>query len=89
MIYCIHENICNIEEIWSINKNFTELEEWILSNLTENEAFCSGVMVGIGLEQQRVIAAHEQKKPLIIGDKMFYLQSGLERLQEVLEKICK
>lgn len=60
-----------------------------MSDLTENEAFYSGIMVGIGLEQQRVIVAHKQKKPLIIGDEMFYLQSGRERLQEVLEKICK
>lgn len=60
-----------------------------MSKETENEAFGSGIVVGIGLEQQRVIAAHKQKKPLIIGDEMFYLQSGRERLQEVLEKICK
>lgn len=60
-----------------------------MSNLTENEAFCNGIMVGIGLALQRVIAAHKQKKPLIIGDEMFYLQSGRERLAEVLEKICK
>lgn len=60
-----------------------------MSKETENEAFCSGIVVGIGLEQSRVIAAHKEKKPLIIGDEMFYLQSGRERLAEVLEKICK
>ena len=68
---------------------FKRLEEWILSDLMKNEAFCSGIVVGIGLQQRRIIAAHERKEPLIIGDELFYLQSGRERLAEFLEKICK
>lgn len=57
--------------------------------LMENEAFCTGVAVGVALHQQRVIAAHEREEPLIIGDDLYYLQSGRERLEEFLNKICK
>lgn len=51
-------------------------------------AFCSGVAVGIGIYQRMIVAAHEKKKPLKIGEDLFYIQNGRERLQEVLEKIC-
>lgn len=52
-------------------------------------AFCHGVAVGICLYQRAVVSAHEKKKPLKIGDTLYYLQDGRERLQEVLEKMCK
>ena len=51
--------------------------------------FSNGVMVGIGLYQRMVIYAHERKKPLRIGEDFYYIQNGRERLQEVLEKICR
>lgn len=60
----------------------------VLRKLIER-AFCNGVAVGIGLYQRMVITAHEKKKPLCIEDNLFYIQSGRERLQEVLEKICR
>lgn len=60
-----------------------------MSNLLENEAFASGVAVGIGLYQQKVVMAHERKEHLKIGDNLYYVQDGRERLAEVLEKICK
>lgn len=52
-------------------------------------AFCNGVAVGIIIYQKMVIAAHEKKKPLKIGEDLFYIQNGRERLQEVMEKICR
>lgn len=56
----------------------------------ENEAFYSGIVVGIGLQQWRIIAAHEQKEPLVVGDTVFYLQSGRERLMEkMMNDICE
>ena len=55
----------------------------------ENEAFCIGVSVGIHIFQQKVLTAHKQREGLKIGDNLYYIQSGRERLQEVLEKICK
>ena len=60
-----------------------------MDDLLENEAFGVGLNVGINLYQQKVIAAHEQKEPLIVGDSLYYLQSGRERLAEFSEKICK
>lgn len=60
-----------------------------MSRETEQEAFINGVAVGINLHQQRIIAAHKRKEPLVIGDNLFYLQSGRERLEEFLEKICE
>lgn len=60
-----------------------------MSDLLENEAFISGVAVGIGLYQQKVVMAHERKEHLKIGDNLYYVQDGRERLAEVLEKICK
>lgn len=60
-----------------------------MSKETEQEAFINGIAVGINLHQQRVIAAHNRKEPLIIGDNLYYLQSGRERLEDFLNKICK
>ncbi len=55
----------------------------------ENEAFCMGVAVGINLHQQKVIEAHKRKVPLKVGDTLYYLQSGRERLQEMIDKVCR
>lgn len=60
-----------------------------MSKETENELFTKGIIVGINLHQQRAIAAHKRKEPLIIGDTLYYLQSGRERLEEYLNKICR
>ncbi|MEY8425552.1 hypothetical protein AALB52_23255 [Lachnospiraceae bacterium 38-14] len=60
-----------------------------MEQLMENEAFCIGVNVGIHIFQQKVLTAHKQREGLKIGDNLYYIQSGRERLQEVLEKICK
>lgn len=60
----------------------------ILRKLIER-AFCNGIAVGICLYQRAVVAAHKQKKPLKIGDNLYYVQDGKERLAEVLDKICK
>ncbi len=60
-----------------------------MSDLMNNEAFCTGVHVGISLCQQKVIAAHKRKEPLKIGDKLYYVQDGRERLAEMIEKVCR
>ena len=61
----------------------------MLDELMENEAFINGVAVGISLHQQRVLAAHRHKEPLIIGNNMYYIQDGRERLQDVIDRICR
>lgn len=60
-----------------------------MNDLAEDETFCSGVAVGISLHQQKVIAAHERREPLKIGNTLYYLQDGRERLQEMFDKICQ
>lgn len=55
----------------------------------ESEAFCCGVAVGINLHQQKVVMVSERKKPLKIGDELYYVQNGRQRLKEMIEKICK
>ena len=57
--------------------------------MIESEAFCCGVSVGINLHQQKVVMASESKEPLKIGDELYYVQNGKERLQEMIETICK
>ena len=57
--------------------------------MIESEAFCCGVSVGINLHQQKVVMASERKEPLKIGDELYYIQNGRERLQEMIENICK
>ena len=51
--------------------------------------FCNGIAFGICLYQMAVVTAHRSKKPLKIGDNLYYVQDGRERLAEVLEKICR
>ena len=60
-----------------------------MKELEENEAFVTGVATGISLYQNKVVTAHDRKEPLKIGDNLYYIQSGRERLQEVIDKICK
>ena len=60
-----------------------------MKEMIESEAFCTGVAVGINLHQQKVIMASERKEPLKIGDELYYVQNGRERLQEMIENICK
>lgn len=60
-----------------------------MKKLMENEAFCTGIAVGINIHQQKVITAHERKEPLKIGDELYFLQTGRERLTEVLDRICE
>lgn len=55
----------------------------------ENEAFCTGVAVGIGLYEQKVVMAHEKRQHLKIGQNLYYVQDGRERLQEMLNRICR
>ena len=55
----------------------------------ESEAFCNGLAMGIALYQQRIIAAHDQKGHLKIGEKLYYVQDGRERLTEMLDRILE
>lgn len=60
-----------------------------LHDLLKDKAFCTGLNLGIHLHQQRVIVAHKRKEPLKIGNNLYYIQDGRERLKEMIEKICE
>lgn len=60
-----------------------------MKDLLENELFCTGISVGISLCQQILLTAHERGEPLIVGDNLYYLQSGDEMLDNMIDKICK
>lgn len=60
-----------------------------MNDLIENDVFSIGVATGISLYQNKVVTAHDRKEPLKIGDNLYYIQSGRERLQEAIDKICK
>lgn len=60
-----------------------------MDGLMENEVFCTGVAVGIQIHQDRVVEAHKRREPLVIGDTIYYLQEGRERLEEVIDRMCR
>ena len=60
-----------------------------MSDLNDNGAFAAGISVGILLYQSKVVTAQERKEPIKIGDSLYYIQSGRERFQEMVDKICK
>ena len=55
----------------------------------EVNAFCNGVIVGINLYQQKVVTAQKNNEVIKIGGEVYYVQSGKERLQEMIDKVCK
>lgn len=60
-----------------------------MNDLNDNEAFYYGLICGIKLFQQKVVTAHKRREHIMIDDTLYYIQSGRERLQEVIDKICK
>lgn len=60
-----------------------------MKDLMENEAFINGVVLGLSLYQEKIITAHDRGEHLRIGENLYYIQDGRERLQEMIEKICK
>lgn len=55
----------------------------------DNEAFYYGLICGINIFQQKIITAHKRREHLMIDGNVYYVQSGRERLQEMIDKICK
>ncbi len=63
--------------------------EIIVDGILDSQAFCNGVVVGLTLYQQKVIMAHENNEAIKIDGELYYIQSGKERLQEMIDKMCK
>ena len=64
-----------------------EKRRWrLLETTLNNEAFYHGIIAGISIYQNKVIIAHKRKEALTINDTQYYLQTGQERLQEMIDK---
>ena len=60
-----------------------------MNDLNDNEAFYYGLICGIKLFQQKIVTAHIRREHIMIDHTLYYIQSGRERLQEMIDKICK
>lgn len=60
-----------------------------MSDLLGNEIFFKGLITGICLYQQKVVTAHKRKEPLKVGESLYYMETGKERLERVLHEICR
>lgn len=60
-----------------------------LEELESNEAFFTGLICGIKLFQEKIVTAHKKREHLMIDGNIYYIQSGRERLQEVMNKILQ
>ena len=65
------------------------MEVEILNSEQKADIFCLGVITGINLYQQKVIAAQQHNKALRINGELYYVQSARERLQDMVDKICR
>ena len=71
----------------NIYKRQSEVE--IMDKSHEVNAFCNGMVVGINLYQQKVVTAQKNNEAIKIGGELYYIQSAKERLQNMVDKICK
>lgn len=71
----------------NIYKRQSEVE--IMDNSYEVNAFCNGIVVGLNLYQQKVVTAQKNNEAIKIGGELYYIQSAKERLQDMVDKICK
>ncbi len=70
-------------------KSIYQRRDCILNELMDNEAFYYGLICGIKIFQQKIITAHKRREHLMIDGNVYYVQSGRERLEEMIDKICK
>ena len=71
----------------NIYKRQSEVE--IMDNSYEVNAFSNGIVVGINLYQQKVVTAQKNNEAIKIDGELYYIQSAKERLQDMVDKICK
>ena len=79
-----------MEKYKSINHKFKMIGGIRMSKeMMENEAFYYGLICGVKLCQQKIVTAHKRREHIMIGNTLYYLQDGRERLQEMIERVCK
>ena len=87
MKYEERQNFYKIGRIDIYKKYQTEVE--MMNKQHEVNAFCTGMIAGINLYQQKVITAQKNNEAIKIDGELYYIQSAKERLQDMVDKICK
>lgn len=59
-----------------------------MKDLPESEDFVNGISVGIAIHQQKVLTVYERKESLKINGEKYFIQSGDELLQKMIDEIC-
>lgn len=59
-----------------------------MEEILESQAFCNGVAVGINIYQQKVVMAQKNNEAIKIDGELYYVQSGKDRLQDMIDKVC-
>lgn len=60
-----------------------------MEEILESQAFCNGVAVGINIYQQKIVMAQKNNEAIKIDGELYYVQSGKDRLQDMIDKVCK
>lgn len=55
----------------------------------EVDAFAVGLSAGISIYQQKVVMAQRHKEPIRIAGNLYYIQDAKERLQNMMDEICR
>ena len=87
MKYEERHNFYKIGRIDIYKKYQSEVE--MMNKQHEVNAFCTGMIAGINLYQQKVITAQKNNEAIKIDGELYYIQSAKERLQDMVDKICK
>lgn len=59
-----------------------------LENLLQSEQFMKGLLLGINISRQMILASYERKEPIKLNGKIFYVQDGQELLEQMLDTVC-
>ena len=57
--------------------------------MNELETFAAGIEVGLKLYEQKLIQCSRTGEPVYIDGELYYIQTGRERLAEMLDRICR
>ena len=61
----------------------------MLNELLKSREFHIGLTMGINICQQMILNANERNEPLVIDDKLYYILSGDQALQQMIDTVCR
>ena len=60
----------------------------MLNELLKSSEFHIGLTMGINICQRMILNAYERGEPLVIDDKPYYILSGAQALQQMIDTLC-